>query len=202
MKLNLNLKNLLTKTIFGLAILLVAACNSGTADKEKVTANTTEVNAEEYFSVKIDGKLWQAFPSKEFNTYNLSYKELGHQFSIFAEAEDGSRMDLSFHAHEQLVVGNYPSTRNDNGMLSGVFYYPEAKSSDKETASTTMDHPVQENTVQITKIDKSNKSAYIIEGIFSPTMFAVYETNPVQTSKLTEGKFRVIYRPDSMNPAF
>lgn len=196
MKSYLDLKKTLHIKIFGLALLLFSACNSGTKTEEK--ASTTA----EYFSVKIDGKLWQAFPSKEFKAYNLSYKELGHQFSIFAEAEDGSRMDLSFHAHDQLAVGNYPSTRNDNGMLSGVFYYPEAKSSDKETASTTMDHPVQENTVQITKIDKSDKSAYIIEGNFSPTMYAVYETNPIQTSKLTEGKFRVIYRPDSMNPSF
>lgn len=196
MKSYLDLKKPLLIKIFGLALLLFSACNSGKKTEEKASATA------EYFSVKIDGKLWQAFPSKEFKAYNLSYKELGHQFSIFAEAEDGSRMDLSFHAHDQLAVGNYPSTRNDNGMLSGVFYYPEAKSSDKETASTTIDHPVQENTVQITKIDKSDKSAYIIEGNFSPIMYAVYETNPIQTSKLTEGKFRVIYRPDSMNPSF
>jgi DNA uptake protein ComE-like DNA-binding protein len=202
MKLNLNLTNSAIKSIFSLSILLMVACSSSPNKEEKANSKVAEASSDEYFSVKIDGKLWQAFPSKEFKTYNLSYKELGHQFSIFAEAEDGSRMDLSFHSHNQLVVGSYPSTRNDNGMLSGVFYYPEAKSSDKETASTTMDHPVQENTVQVTKIDKSNKAAYVIEGRFSPTMYAVYETNPIQTSKLTEGKFRVIYRPDSMNPAF
>ncbi|WP_316787278.1 hypothetical protein [Pedobacter frigiditerrae] len=201
MKLSSNFKNskILVVLLFG--FMLINACNSST-DKKKTSSNSAEQTAEEYFSVKIDGKLWQAFPSKEFKTYNLSYKELGHQFSIFAEAEDGSRMDLSFHAHDQIGIGKYPSTRNDNGILSGVFYYPEAKSSDKETASTTMDHPVQENTVQVTKLDKSNKAAYIIEGTFSPTMYAVYDTNPNQTSKLTEGRFRVIYRPDAMNPAF
>ncbi|WP_316772501.1 hypothetical protein [Pedobacter frigiditerrae] len=201
MKLSSNFKNskILVVLLFG--FMLINACNSST-DKEKNSSNSVEQTAEEYFSVKIDGTLWQAFPSKEFKTYNLSYKELGHQFSIFAEAEDGSRMDLSFHAHDQIGIGKYPSTRNDNGMLSGVFYYPEAKSSDKETASTTMDHPVQENTVQVTKLDKSNKAAYVIEGTFSPTMYAVYDTNPNQTSKLTEGRFRVIYRPDAMNPAF
>ncbi|HTM98570.1 MAG TPA: hypothetical protein VL088_07505 [Pedobacter sp.] len=198
MKFNSNIKGVLSM----LFSLIFIACNSNTKSEEKTETAATTVTADEYFSVKIDGKLWEAFPSKEFKAYNLSYKELGHQFSIFAEAEDGSRMDLSFHAKDQLVVGSYPSTRNDNGMLSGVFYYPEAKSSDKETASTTMEHPIQENTVQVTKIDKSNKAAYIIEGTFSPTMYAIYETNPVQTSKLTEGKFRVIYHPDSMNPEF
>lgn len=201
MKLSLDLKNYLTLAFMCLSCMLTSACGSS-AEDEKSSTSVIKESVEEYFSVKIDGKLWQAFPSKEFKAYNLSYKELGHQFSIFAEAEDGSRIDLSFHAKDQLAIGNYSSTRNDNGMLSGVFYYPEAKSSDKETASTTMDHPVQENTVQITKIDKSNKTAYVIEGTFSPTMYAVYETNPVQTSKLTEGKFRVIYHPDSMNPAF
>lgn len=192
----------LNSILYMMYSLVFIACNSSTKSDEKSTSVATKLSADQYFSVKIDGKLWEAFPSKEFKTYNLSYRELGHQFSIFAEAEDGSRMDLSFHAKDQLVVGSYPSTRNDNGMLSGIFYYPEAKSSDKETASTTMDHPVQENTVQVTKIDKSNKAAYIIEGTFSPTMYAIYETNPIQTSRLTEGKFRVIYRPDSMNPTF
>jgi DNA uptake protein ComE-like DNA-binding protein len=198
MKLHINLKHLLNVLLVG----SVMACNSTTNNEDKSAAVATSVKADEYFSVKIDGQLWEAFPSKEFKAYNLSYKEIGHQFSIFAEAEDGSRMDLSFHSHDQLRVGVYPSTRNDNGILSGVFYYPEAKSSDKETASTTMEHPIQENTVQITKIDRSNKTAYIIEGTFSPMMYAIYETNPVRSSKLTEGKFRVIYRPDSMNPAF
>ena len=202
MKLNLKIKKSLRLSALGLSLLLLFACNSATQSDAKNVSSYATQSDEEYFSVKIEGKLWQAFPSKEFKEYNLSYKELGHQFSIFAEAEDGSRMDLSFHAHDQLKVGSYPSTRNDNGMLSGVFYYPEAKSSDKETASTTMDNPLQENTVQVTKIDKSNKAVYIIEGTFSPTMYAVYETNPVKTSKLTEGKFRVFYRPDSMHPAF
>lgn len=179
----------------------IISCNAGRSNsEEKVTAQNS--STAQYFSVKIDNVLWQAFPSKEFKSYNVSYKELGHQFSIFAEAEDGSRMDLSFHSATELKSGNYPSTRNDNGMLSGVFYFPEAKSSDRETASTTFDHPVQENTVQVTKIDKSNPSAYIIEGTFSPIMYAVYETNPKKTSKLSEGKFRVIYKPDAMNPAF
>ncbi|RYG08337.1 MAG: hypothetical protein EOO07_25800 [Chitinophagaceae bacterium] len=194
------------KTIKILALsficLCMFSCNTNTSKETEQSLAGAKKDAEEYFSVKIDGKLWQAFPSKEFGQYNLSYKELGHQFSIFAEAEDGSRMDLSFHAQNGLKVGIYPSTRNDNGMLSGVFYYPEAKSSDKETASTTMDNPVQENTVQVTKIDKSDKTAYIIEGTFSPTMHAIYETNPQKISKLTEGKFRVVYRPDSMHPAF
>jgi DNA uptake protein ComE-like DNA-binding protein len=201
MELNFKLKNAFAIIVLWVSFFF-AACNSNSQPEDKDVSNNANLVGDEYFSVKIQGKLWQAYPSKEFKTYNLSYKELGHQFSIFAEAEDGSRMDLSFHAHDSLAIGNYPSTRNDGGMLSGVFYYPEANSSDKETASTTMDYPVQENTVQIIKIDKSNKSAYVIEGTFSPTMYAIYETNPIKTSKLTEGKFRVIYRPDSMHPAF
>ncbi len=202
MKFPKNLTPLLNVILVGSLLIAFSACNSTTSSEEKNASVATSMLADEYFSVKIDGQLWEAFPSKEFKAYNLSYKELGHQFSIFAEAADGSRMDLSFHSHDQLRVGVYPSTRNDNGILSGVFYYPEAKSSDKETASTTMEHPVQKNTVQITKIDKSDKTAYVIEGTFSPLMYAIYETNPVRTSQLTEGKFRVIYRPDSMNPAF
>lgn len=202
MELTSNLKKTLNNLAFGFICLSIFSCN---ADAPKETGNSSanaKEKTDEYFSVKIDGKLWQAYPSKEFKTYNVSYKELGSQFSIFAEAEDGSRMDLSFHAHDGLKVGSYPSTRNDNGMLSGVFYYPEAKSSDKETASTTMDNPIQENTVQVTKIDKSDKVAYVIEGTFSPTLYAVYETNPQKISKLSEGKFKVIYHVDAMHPAF
>ncbi|MNL45630.1 hypothetical protein D3C87_1682910 [compost metagenome] len=111
-------------------------------------------------------------------------------------------MDLSFHSPDKIMPGNYPSTKNDNGILSGIFYYPEAKSSDREMASITSDVPVQENTVQVTKVDKSDKTAYIIEGTFSPVLYASYETNPNRSSKLTEGKFRVIYHPDAINPAF
>lgn len=186
-----------------LVVFLIASlfsCTSDSSNKKKEEVESQ--NTDEYFSVKINGKLWQAFPSKEFKEYNLSYKELDKQFSIFAEAEDGSRMDLSFHSKQGIKVGNYPSTKNDNGTQSGIFYYPEAKSSDKELASTTFDAPVQENTVQITKLDKSNKDAYIIEGTFSPTMYALYETNPERSTKFTEGKFRVIYHPSSMDPAF
>ncbi|RZK56904.1 MAG: hypothetical protein EOO87_04265 [Pedobacter sp.] len=201
MELKSTLKNHFCFVVCSLA-LLFGSCTSNTNTNAEKVSVTKRPSTNEYFSVKIDGELWQASPSKEFNTYNLGYKELGHQFSIFAEAEDGSRMDLSFHSAAELKPGNYPSTRNDNGMQSGVFYYPEAKSSDREMASTTFDYPIQENTVQITKIDKSNKNAYVVEGTFSPTLYALYQTNPKITSKLTEGKFSVVYRPDAMHPAF
>lgn len=190
----------LIKTVLGLGLICILySCSSGGGDQKK--ANASQLS-EEFFSAKIDGVLWQAFPSKEFKEYNLSYKELNKQFTIFAEASDGSRMDVSFHAVDGLKTGKYPSTRNDNGTLSGIFYFPKAQSSDLETASVTMDIPVQENTVQLTKLDKSNKTAYIIEGTFSPEMHALYQTNPKQTSKITEGKFRVIYHPDGMHPSF
>jgi len=185
-----------------LLFLFVVSCGPNSDTGKDTTNANVESGADQFFSVKINNVLWEAFPSKEFKTYTVSYKTLSRQFSIFAEAADGSRMDLSFHAVDKLVPGNYPSTKNDNGILSGVFYYPEAKSSDKEMASITSDVPVQENAVQITKMDKSDKTAYIIEGTFSPVLYALYETNPNRTSKLTEGKFRIIYHPDAMNPAF
>jgi len=192
-----------TGSYFLLSVVLsLGSCgtNSGT-NKQEDKANVKK-DTDQYFSVKIDGVLWEAFPSKAYKTYNLSYKTLSRQFSIFAEAPDGSRMDLSFHTIDKIVPGNYPSTNNDNGILSGIFYYPEAKSSDREMASVNSDVPVQENAVQITKVDKSDKTAYVIEGTFSPVLYASYETNPNRTSKLTAGKFRVIYHPDSINPAF
>lgn len=186
-----------------LSILFLVSCGSNsTSNKVNVAKANVENNEAQFFTVKIDGVLWEAFPSKEYKTYTLSYKTLSRQFSIFAEAADGSRMDLSFHAVDKIVPGNYPSTKNDNGILSGIFYYPEAKSSDREMASITSDVPVQENAVQITKVDKTDKTAYVIEGTFSPVLYASYETNPNRTSQLTEGKFRVIYHPDAMNPAF
>jgi hypothetical protein len=201
------MKNLIKPTLLSLgmiAILLYTSCGSGTGKSPaNDTAQTnTATSPDQYFSVKIHNKLWEAFPSKEFKTYTVSYKTLSHQFSIFAEAADGSRMDLSFHSNTDLKPGSYPSTRNDNGAQSGVFYYPEAKNSDKEMASTTSDNPIQENTVQVTKIDKSDKTAYVIEGTFTPVLYALYETNPERTTKLAEGRFRVIYHPDSMNPEF
>lgn len=202
MKTNCKSSEKLTWQLVMFIVVALVACNSNSNPKQTNDNEKSAVATEEYFSVKIDGVLWEAFPSKEFKEYNLSYKELGHQFSIFAEAADGSRMDLSFHSATELKPGNYPSTRNDNGILSGIFYYPGAESSDKEMASTTFEQPVQENTVQLIRIDKSNPKAYILEGTFSPIMHAVYSTNPQKTSKLTEGKFRVIYRPDAMDPAF
>ncbi|WP_293304492.1 hypothetical protein [Pedobacter sp. UBA5917] len=198
----INQSNLKTGISFIISLFLASIFFSCTETAKSASPLSDNGAAKEYFSVKINGKLWEAFPSKEFKEYNLSYKELGHQFSIFAEAADGSRMDLSFHSAKGLTVGKYPSTRNDNGMLSGVFFYPEAKSSDKELASVTLEIPIQENTVQVTKIDKTNKAAYVIEGTFTPSMYAVYQSNPERSTKFTEGKFRVIFRPNSMSPAF
>jgi hypothetical protein len=187
-----------------LPVLFTASSCGGNTNKKSAgsISSVAEKTADEYFSVKIDGKLWEAFPGKEYNEYNLSYRELSKQFLIFAEAADGSRMDVSFHSPAGLKPGDYPSTRNDNGTQSGVFYYPEAKSSDKEMASTTADNPVQENTVHISRIDRTDKKAYIIEGTFTPVLYALYETNPKRTSQLTAGKFRVIYHPDAMHPEF
>ena len=200
MKINLQRRFFYLSVI--LFVISLNACNRSGSDTSDIPGSGAEKTAQEYFSVKINGKLWEAFPSKEYHEYNLSYKPLSRQFSIFAEAADGSRMDLSFHSISALTTGIYPSTKNDNGILSGIFFYPTAKSSDRELASITFDVPVQENTVQVKKIDKSDPKAYVIEGTFAPIMYAAYETNPIKKTQFTEGKFRVIYRPDGMNPAF
>jgi len=179
-----------------LALFVILIILTGCSKKKE---NST--GADELFSVKIDGVLWEAFPDEEFKEYNLSYSALDGQFSIFAVAKDGSTIDLSFHSIDKIGVGSYPATRNDKGINSGVFYNPEAggKSSDKYMSATTSEVPIQQNVVQISKIDKSNPKAYVIEGTFSPTLYAAYTTNSKRTSKLTEGKFRVIYHAGGTN---
>lgn len=177
--------------------LLVAATALTACSKKKENS----AGADEFFSVKVDGVLWEAFPDAEFKEYNVSHSDIDGQFSIFAVAKDGSTIDVSFHSIDKIGVGAYPATQNDKGTHSGVFYNPEAggKSSDKYMSATTPEIPLQQNVVQISKIDKSNPKAYVIEGTFSPTLYAAYATNPKRTSKLTEGKFRVIYHAGGTN---
>lgn len=160
------------------------------------------IKSNEYFSTKIDGQLWQSVPAQTFKKYNVSYKALSHQLSILAEAEDGSRMEISFHDAGPLKAGNYPSTINDEGVQSGIFYAPADKNGGKEMSSVTYDVPIQENTIQLTKLDKTDRKAYLIEGTFSSTLYALRQNNPKRTSVLTAGKFRVIYYPDLYNPEF
>lgn len=157
---------------------------------------------DQFFEVRIDGVLWQAFPSEEFGRYNLSYKVLSHQLSILAIAKDGSRIEISCHAPNQLQIGNYPSIKNENGIESGIFYFPELKKSKKQMASITYELPIQENTIQITKIDRSNPEHYIIEGTFSAELYALYADNPKRKTKCTFGRFKVIYYIDSYNQEF
>jgi len=157
---------------------------------------------DQFFEVKIDGVLWQAYPHEQSGSYNLKYKPFSHQLSILAIAKDSSRIEISFHAPDQLQKGNYPSTTNDNGIQSGIFYFPEGKKSTKQMASITYEFPVQENTINISKIDKSNPEYYIIEGTFSCTLYALYADNLKQRSKLTSGRFKVLYYLNSDNPAF
>jgi hypothetical protein len=183
------------KKIILIALTITTALSSCNKGKEDQNSN------DEFFSVKIDGVLWEAFPDKEFKEYNLSHSAVDGQFSIFAVANDGSTIDLSFHSIDKTGVGSYPATENDKGTHSGVFYNPEAggKSSDRYMSATTPEVEKQENVVQITKIDKSDPKAYVIEGTFSPTLYAAYPTNPKRTAKLTEGKFRVIYHAGGTN---
>lgn len=157
---------------------------------------------DQFFEVKIDGILWQAKPNTEFERYNLKYKPLSHQLSIFTVAKDSSWIEISFHAPNQLQIGNYPSIKNDNGIQSGIFYFPKDKKSNKQMASITYEFPVQENTINISKIDKSNPEYYIIEGTFSCILYALYTDNLQQRTRLTSGRFKVLYYLDSDNPAF
>jgi hypothetical protein len=160
------------------------------------------VQLPEYFSAVIDGQAWQAMPFQNIKKYNVSYKVLSNQISIVAEAKNGARMEVSFHHAGALKNGNYPSTISDEGIQSGIFYAPKEKNDGAEMSSVTYDVPVQENTVQITKLDKTDPKAYIIEGTFSSILYALHQKNPKRTSHLTSGKFRVIYYPDAYNPTF
>lgn len=183
-------KNRLSNAFF-CVILLLLSCH--TEDLPKT---------EEYFFAKIDNKPWHSVPLQLSKKYNVSYKALSHQISILAEAKDGSRMEVSFHDAGTLKMGNYPSTINDEGIQSGIFYAPKHGDLGKEMLSATYDVPVQENTVHLTKLDKTNKNAYVIEGTFSSILYALHKSNPKRTMNLTEGKFRVIYYPDAHNPEF
>ena len=160
------------------------------------------VQPTEYFSAVIDGQPWQAVPFQNIKKYNVSYKVLSNQLSIVAEAKDGARMEVSFHHAGALKIGNYPSTISDEGIQSGIFYAPKERNAGAEMSSVTYDIPVQENTVQITKLDKTDSKAYIIEGTFSSVLYALHQKNPKRRSHLTSGRFRVIYYPDAYNSQF
>jgi hypothetical protein len=186
-------KNGLSNVFFSTLLLLLLLLSCHTKDS---------IKSDEYFFVKIDNKPWHSQPFQLLKKYSVSYKALSHQISILAQSEDGSRMEVSFHDAGPLKTGNYPSTINDEGIQSGIFYAPKHGDLGKEMSSVTYDVPVQENTVKLTKLDKRDQKAYIIEGTFSSTLYALYPSNPKRTVKLTEGKFRIIYYPDAYNPEF
>lgn len=180
-------KNLI-RLLLSCYIFLIFSCSNSKVDQ--------------FFEVKIDGVLWQAYPNKQSGSYNLKYKPFSHQLSILAIAKDSSRIEISFHDPDQLQVGNYPSVKNDNGIQSGIFYFPKNKKSSKQMASVTYEFPIQENTINISKIDKSNPEYYIIEGTFSCILYALYADKLKQRIPLTSGRFKVLYYLDSDNPAF
>lgn len=146
----------------------------------------------QFFSAKINDVLWEGRPSEEAEGFLVTYKPLSRQLQISAEAKDSSRMELSFHAIDKIVPGSYPSTKNDHGIESGVFYYGTSKN--KDLGSVTADVPVQENTVVLTKVEFISKDTYLLEGTFSGTLYGLSPIYPAPVSKLTAGKFRVIYR--------
>jgi hypothetical protein len=178
------------------ALMFLVSCETATRKNKQ-----GQEKVKEFFSVRINGVLWVARSSKGFNPYRISYKSLSRQLTIVAEAADGSTMEVSFHSIDKIVPGSYPSTENDNGIKSGIFYYP-AKKTDHILVSTSFDIPVQENTVQVIKIDKIDQGAYLIEGVFAPLMYALNSHSRTPDAKLTGGKFRVIYHPDSAGPLF
>lgn len=155
-----------------------------------------------YFSAQLDQQLWQAVPLQDHQKFNVSYKALSHQLSILASAADGSKMEISFHAVGPLKPGHYPSTINDEGVQSGIFYSPKTIQGGREMASATYDVPVQENTVYLSKLDKSDPKAYLIEGTFEAKLYALSQKNPKRSAVLSKGRFRVIYYPDAYHPEF
>jgi len=177
------------------ALFLLVCCHGRTryrgADQEKIGI--------QFFSAKINGVLWESYPSEEGEGYQVRYKPLSRQLQISAEAKDSSRIELSFHAIDRILPGSYPSTKNDHGIESGVFYYPIAKNED--LGSVTVNMPIQENTVVLTKVELITKDTYLLEGTFSATLYGLSPIHPAPASQLTAGKFRVIYRAGLNNPS-
>jgi hypothetical protein len=178
------------------ALVFLVSCETDTRKNKQVQGKVKE-----FFSVRINGVLWVAKSSKGYNPYRISYKSLSRQLTIVAEAADGSTMEVSFHSIDKIVPGTYPSTENDNGIKSGIFYHP-VKKTDHILVSTSFDIPIQENTVQVIKIDKIDQGAYLIEGVFAPLMYALNSRSTTPDAKFTGGKFRVIYHPDIAGPLF
>jgi hypothetical protein len=195
MKYSLTRRNWLTLGLFTLFLLM--SCKAGI---RKGSRDETQ-KPKEFFSAKINGVLWEACPSEGLNGYGVRYKPLSRQLSISVEAKDGSRIELSFHSIDKIVPGNYPSTKNDNGIESGVFYYPATKKEGTEMGSVTFEVPIQENTIQITKVEKTGEDDYLIEGTFSAVLYALSKADPGPAAKLTEGKLKVIYSPGLINPS-
>lgn len=178
------------------ALVFLVSCKTDNRKNKRVPGKVKE-----FFSVRINGVLWIVKPSKEFNPFRINYKPLSRQLTIVAEAVDGSTMEVSFHSIDKIMAGTYPSTENDNGIKSGIFYYP-VKETEHILVSTSFDVPVQENTVQVTKIDRIDQGAYLIEGVFAPLMYALNSHSTTPDAKFTDGKFRVIYHPDIAAPLF
>lgn len=183
------MKNIINSFCY-LAFLFLLSCKS---DNKQV---------EQYFFVKIDGKDWSAKPIKDQLTYNVNYKPLSHQLSIIAQAKDGSKIEISFHSANKISPGLYPSTLNDNGILSGVFYFPVVENLGYEMASVTYNQPIQENVIEIIKVEKMDSNSYIIEGRFSLNLYALSKNNPNKISRLTDGKFKVCYNPELIGQTF
>ncbi len=173
--------------------------------KKEDGAIKEEENIEEYFSVKIDNVLWEAEADTKYgNPYNIRYNAAKNLLSIQGENKQGlgtsfMRLAIQINNDGILTPGNYASILGAGSDLIGVCC-------DNKNASLLysidISVPVpkerEENTIQITRIDRSNPKAYIIEGTFASKVFAL--TLPA-TSNLTDGKFRVVYRPDANNPA-
>jgi len=180
------------------AVFFLMSCRTDSKHNQKRIPEKVKQN----FSVKINGTLWEAKPAELSDAYRISYGPLSRQLTIAAEAVNGSRIAVSFHSIDKIVPGSYPSTENDNGVKSGIFYYPRAKGEDKEMASVTFDIPVQENTVRILKIDKIGQETFLIEGEFSAMMYVPGSGSPGPHARFTEGEFRVIYSAEVANPFF
>lgn len=168
--------------------------------KKSKTEEPKEEPIKEYLSVKIDGVLWESQPNTKFaSAYSVKYNAAKKQLSMLAEnVRSGavSYIQLSLRADEVLKVGSYPSVAAD---FIGITYTSENQRIMFSVDLSAKDR--EENTTQITKIDKTNPNAYIIEGTFSAKIYSL-GVIPIVSANLTEGKFRVVYHIDSTNPAF
>jgi hypothetical protein len=187
--------------LFGF-LLIIASCRNSNPKQAKESHHAYKRQVYGFLSVDIKGSKRTFLQNKEGNSMELNYKPLSRQLSVKAENADGSVMELSFHSVDKLNIGSFPSLLNDQGIKSWIYYRQSDDFGGTEFSSVTYAHPVQENTIKVIRIDRSNKKAYLIEGVFSATMYPADTRQRMQVLPLSNGHFRVFYHPDEEHPLF